>query len=211
MFRSLGLQSWRDRVRFLIFAKRHGFDHMKMCPFNAGYYAATIGLFYDMPRRCKRMIELGLLDICKFNTQPLMMCLLVDDTRAERWIWNKVNYGWKPGLDVDRTTMGSIHWNGPGKGWDENNEYHWAFKEYAVDDAMVERAVNAAKRRDTRRDEYTENVKKVLALTRQLSVDIYDVVAATIEKQQEEQEKQMILQQQQQQHESISVGESAAA
>jgi hypothetical protein len=76
-----------------------------------------IGLFYDMPRKCKRMIQLGLLDICKFNTQPLMMCLLQDKTRGERWKWNMVNYGWQSGLQVDRVTMGSIHWNGPGKGW----------------------------------------------------------------------------------------------
>jgi|AntAceMinimDraft_1070359.scaffolds.fasta_scaffold52968_2 hypothetical protein len=69
VFRSLGLQSWRARAWFLIFAKRHGLDHTKMTPFNAGYYAATIGLFYDMSQRCKRMIELGLLDICTFNTQ----------------------------------------------------------------------------------------------------------------------------------------------
>lgn len=183
VFKSLGLQTWRDRVRFLIFAKNHGMDHTKMCPFNAGYYAATIGLFYDMPVRCKQMIQQGLLDICKFNTQPLMMCLLQDKTRGERWIWNHVNYGWKSGLEVDRATMGSIHWNGPGKGWDEHNEYRWAFEEYHVDAETIARAVAAARGRDKRRLEYMENVKNVLALTRKLSVDLRDVVAAATESQ----------------------------
>ena len=70
VFRSLGLQSWRDRVRFLIFCKKHALDHRKMCPFNAGYYVATIGLFgKDTPQKVERLISLGLLDICQFNTQ----------------------------------------------------------------------------------------------------------------------------------------------
>ena len=79
---------------------------------------------------------------------------------------------------------------------------------------MVDRAVHAARGRDSRRQEYMEKVKKVLALTRQLSVDIRDVMAATIDDQQQgEAEKEMILQQQQQQqlNESVSFGESAPA
>ena len=148
VFRSLGLQSWRDRVRFLIFCKRHRLDHRRMYPFNAGYYVATIGLFRGIPERCERLIRQGLLDICQFNTQPLMMCTLWDRTHAETWNWNMVNYGWKPNLPIDRNTMASIHWNGPSKGWDPDNEYHHAFAEYAVSAQARAEAVAAKRSED---------------------------------------------------------------
>lgn len=152
VFRSLGLTSWRDRVRFLIFCKRHGLDHRRMYPFNAGYYVATIGLFRGIPQRCESLIRRGLLNICTFNTQPLMMCTLWDRTHALAWNWNVVNYGWKPNLSIDRVNMGSIHWNGPSKGWDPDNEYHAAFAEYAVCDRARAAAVAAAKKRRDERD-----------------------------------------------------------
>jgi hypothetical protein len=47
--------------------------------------------------------------------------------------------------------MGSIHWNGPNKGWDVDNEYHWAFKEYEIDEETAARAVTAERERDRRR------------------------------------------------------------
>ena len=148
VFRSLGLQSWRDRVRFLIFCKRHGLDHFRMYPFNAGHYVATIGLFRGIPERCESLIRRGLLNICTFNTQPLMMCTLWDRTHALPWKWNVVNYGWKPNLPIDRVNMGSIHWNGPSKGWDPDNEYHAAFAEYAVSAEARSVAVAAARKRE---------------------------------------------------------------
>ena len=169
VFQSLVLQSWRDRVRFLIFCKRHGLDHRRMCPFNAGYYVATIGVFCDIPARVERLVRLGLLDICAFNTQPLMMCSLWSVTRSEQWTWNVVNYGWKPGLAIDRARMGSIHWNGPSKGWDADNEYHWAFLEYAVP-AERRAAAVAARRRDVATNART--VAAAVAAARRLSEDV---------------------------------------
>jgi lipopolysaccharide biosynthesis glycosyltransferase len=172
VFRSLGLQSWRDRVRFLIFCKRHGLDHFRMYPFNAGYYVATIGVFCGITERVERLVRLGLLDICQFNTQPLMMCALWDRTHAERWNWNVVNYGWKRDLSIDRNAMGSIHWNGPSKGWDRDNEYHWAYSEYAVSDDAKSVAVAAKRGRDERA------VLVVVAAAKRLSEDVGFVAAA---------------------------------
>ena len=101
-----------------------------------------------IPERCERLIRQGLLDICQFNTQPLMMCTLWDRTYAELWNWNVVNYGWKPNLPIDRHTMASIHWNGPSKGWDPDNEYHHAFAEYAVSAEARAEAVAAKRSED---------------------------------------------------------------
>ena len=89
--------------------------------------------------------------------------------QPSKWEWNVVNYGWKPGLPIDRHTMGSIHWNGPSKGWDKGNEYAKAWDEYAVAPATRARAVMETRERNER------NVAAGVAAARCLSETVGDL------------------------------------